>query len=146
MTALLRTLGLAALVATSAACKSKLPTTTLHINDHAVIVEIAADGETRAQGLMHRDKLGTNKGMLFVYPDVKPRAFWMKNTRIPLSIAYVDASGEIKRIADMKPLDTSRTPSLYPVKYALEVNKGWFEAHGIEAGDTVTDLPEVDPT
>lgn len=145
MTRLLRAVVLASTVVVTG-CKSKLPTAKITVHDQALTVEIVADPETRAEGLMHRDSLGADRGMLFIYPDIAPRAFWMKNTRIPLSIAYIDAEGEIKRIADMKPLDTNKTPSLYPVKYALEVNKGWFEAHGVEAGHKVTDLPDVDPT
>lgn len=110
------------------------------VGEQAIQVELALDDEQRAKGLMHRDSLDTDSGMLFIYPDVKPRSFWMKNTRIPLSIAYADARGKIVKISDMKPFSISRVPSLYPAKYALEMNIGWFETHGIEVGDSLGGL------
>ncbi len=82
--------------------------------------------------------------MLFVYPDIAPRAFWMKDTRIPLSIAYADGDGKVVRIADMTPYSTDRTPSLYPAKYALEVNQGWFERNGVTTGQYLADLPPIE--
>jgi uncharacterized membrane protein (UPF0127 family) len=91
---------------------------------------------------MHRDRLGANTGMLFVYPDSAVRNFWMKDTRIPLSIAFIARSGEIVRIDDMDPFDTNRVSSLAPVPYALEMNKGWFAENGVEAGDVVKGLPK----
>ena len=78
--------------------------------------------------------------MLFVYEDVQERAFWMKNTFIPLSIAYINEKGAIVHIADMKPLSTQSVPSLLPAKYALEVNKGWFARHNVKKGDIITSL------
>jgi uncharacterized protein len=125
------------------ACAPKLPTETLTIGEQSVRAEIAATHEDRQMGLMHRDSLGTDAGMLFIYPDVKVRGFWMKDTRIPLSIAFADADGVIVRIADMKPFDESRTSSLYPAKYALEMEKGWFEAKGIEKGAKIAGIPDV---
>ncbi len=114
------------------------------VNGHSVSIEIAADPEARALGLMNRDSLPADGGMLFVYPDEAPRSFWMKNTRIPLSIAYADSTGKIVKIADMTPYQERPVPSLYPAKYALEVNKGWFEQHEIVAGAMITGLPSVD--
>ena len=131
------------LFATLLACgpKSDLPVRTITVGEHAVKVEVAANAQHRARGLMDRDSLGADRGMLFIYPDEAPRSFWMKNTRIPLSIAYADRSGKIVKIADMQPHDTTSTPSLYPAKYALEMNQGWFEAHGIAKGAMLGDLP-----
>ncbi len=123
------------------ACGSKLPTATLTIDGHKVSAEIAANDADRQRGLMFRDSLGTDAGMLFVYPDTKVRGFWMKDTRIPLSIAFADSEGVIVRIADMKPFDESRTSSLYPAMYALEMEKGWFAAKGIEKGDVIEGIP-----
>ncbi len=119
---------------------SGLPTTTLTIDGASVVVEIADEEAERARGLMHRDALAPGRGMVFVYPDAKPRHFWMKDTRIPLSIAFVDDEGRIVRIADMAPLTTRRTASLYPAQYAIEVPKGWFAEHGVDEGDTVQGL------
>ena len=124
------------------ACSSKLPVVTLEVDGHAVSAEVASTFETRARGLMHRDGLATDSGMLFIYPDSAVRGFWMKNTRIPLSIAYADSTGEIVHIADMKPHDLRRVSSLAPAMYALEMDKGWFEAKGVEPGDHITDIPK----
>jgi uncharacterized membrane protein (UPF0127 family) len=123
------------------ACGSKLPKDTIEIGEHRLTVEVAATPESRRVGLMHRDRLPAGTGMLFVYPDEQVRGFWMKDTRIPLSIAFVTRSGRIVRIADMQPFSTSRVSSLAPATYAIEVNQGWFAERGIAAGTTVTGLP-----
>lgn len=120
---------------------SKMPTQWLEVEGHRVFVEVADNGERRALGLMNRDRLGKNRGMLFVYPEEAPRSFWMKNTRIPLSIAYIDAGGAVVSVHDMRPLSTRQTPSEGPAMYALEVNKGWFDERGIKAGAKVAGLP-----
>jgi len=135
----------ALLALTLAACGGPFPSDTIDVGGHSIKVEIAATPELRARGLMYRDSLGDDRGMLFVYPDEAPRGFWMKNTRIPLDIAYADGTGRIVRIAHMEPFDTNTTPSTYPAKYALEMNKGWFEAKGVAVGAVLADLPEVTP-
>jgi hypothetical protein len=102
-----------------------------------VRVEIADDPWEDAKGLMYRTALGENRGMLFVYPDERPLSYWMRNTFIPLSIAYIDSEGRITDILDMKPLD-DKLPhyvSSEPVQYALEVNQGFFDKSGVEVGD-----------
>ncbi len=132
------------LLVLSASCGgTRLPTATLSIAGHPLTVEVAANDADRARGLMHRDSLPDGRGMVFVYADDAPRSFWMKDTRIPLSIAFVDRDGTIVRIADMQPLSTKSTPSLYPARYAIEVNKGWFADRGIEAGAAVGGLGEL---
>jgi uncharacterized membrane protein (UPF0127 family) len=123
-----------------AACSARAATVPLQVAGHPLSVEVADTPESRATGLMRRDQLPADTGMVFVYPDVAVRGFWMKDTRIPLSIAFLDNSGTIVRLADMKPFDTSRTSSLYPARYAIEVNLGWFAARGVEVGDKVTGL------
>ena len=120
----------------------QLPTQTIDVGGHSVTAEIADDAETRARGLMYRESMSADDGMLFVYPDETPRSFWMKDTTLPLSIAFADRQGVIVKIADMKPLDTSRVQSLYPAMYALEMNRGWFDAHGVAAGAKLGDLPK----
>lgn len=122
----------------------KLPTTTIKVKDISVTVELAVNDETRARGLMHRSSMGTDDGMLFIYPESRPRSFWMKDTKIPLSIAFIDPTGEIVKIADMQPLSKATTKSIYPAKYALEMNQGWFTEHGVKKGDKVTDIPADD--
>jgi uncharacterized membrane protein (UPF0127 family) len=117
-----------------------LPTAKLTLDGVTLNVEVAATSDQRAAGLMFRDALGANDGMVFVYPDDAPRSFWMKDTRVPLSIAYVDSTGTIVKISDMTPLSTAPVPSLYPARYAIEVNQGWFTANKVEVGDKVAGL------
>jgi uncharacterized membrane protein (UPF0127 family) len=117
------------------------PATVLTIGSTTVSVEIADDPAEREHGLMKRETLGADQGMLFVYPDERPRNFWMKDTSLPLSIAYLDAQGRIVRIADMTPFDTSTVPSVRPAMYALEVNQGWFTRHTIQVGASVKGVP-----
>jgi hypothetical protein len=118
-----------------------LPTTSIEVGSQQITVEVADDGEERGLGLMFRDRLGADEGMLFVYPDDRERSFWMKNTKIPLSIAYIDKDGVIVHLADMRPLDETPVPSEFPARYALEMNKGWFAAHSVKEGDHIGHLP-----
>lgn len=138
--ALRRLLAAGALLALG--CKSgELPVRTIQVGGHPLQVEVVSTPETRAKGLMHRDDLPADRGMLFVYPQEQPLGFWMKNTRVPLSIAFADRHGTIVRIADMTPFSLDRVPSLYPAMYAVEVNQGWFRERGVEKGDKITGLP-----
>jgi len=121
----------------------KAETTVLDVDGHAVTVEIVANDEDRAKGLMHRTSMGADEGMLFVYPEEKPRSFWMKDTPLPLTIAYADRHGVIVKIADMEPYNTERVQSLYPAMYALEMNRGWFAAHDVIEGDRISRIPDV---
>jgi uncharacterized protein len=108
-----------------------------------VRVEVADDVNEQAKGLMYRKSLGEDRGMLFVYPAERELSYWMRNTLIPLSIAYIDSEGRIVDILDMKPLDDNppHYVSSEPVQYALEVNKGFFEKKGVKEGDHA-ELPE----
>ncbi|TNE84526.1 MAG: DUF192 domain-containing protein [Deltaproteobacteria bacterium] len=125
-----------------AACGKKgLPVHTISVDGNPVKVELAATSKDREIGLMHRESMPADEGMLFIYNDERPRSFWMKNTLIPLDIAYLSKDGTIVKIAQMEPLSVERTQSLYPAKYALEMNVGWFEKHDVQNGDKVTDLP-----
>jgi len=118
------------------ACSAESNTITITVKNTTLVVEVADDPRERSRGLMYRRILEEYSGMLFVYPDSKSRAFWMKNTIIPLSIAYIDERGIIIGILDMEPLnDRVFYPSPGSAKYALEVNRGWFERHGITVGD-----------
>lgn len=101
----------------------------------SLCIEIADTDELRAKGLMHRKQLERNNGMLFVFDYDDLQQFWMKDTFIPLSIAYIDNKGVIKELYDMKPLDISvRYPSKMPARYALEANQGWFAKNNIIIG------------
>ncbi len=111
----------------------------LVINAHnrriRLTVEVVNRSKTRQKGLMFRRNLNKNYGMLFVFEREQYRRFWMKNTYIPLSIAYINKYGIINEIYDMKPLDTSPIyPSIYPAQYAIEVNQGWFARNKIKKG------------
>ncbi|MFW5688729.1 MAG: DUF192 domain-containing protein [Spirochaetota bacterium] len=107
----------------------------LTIAGQEFLVEVADEPDTRQRGLMERRELDERHGMLFVFPSSEPRSFWMKNTYIPLSIAYIDARFVIREIHDMEPLSLEPVRSRFPAKYALEVNQGAFDRLGIEAGD-----------
>jgi len=117
------------------------PTRTLTIRDQKLEVEIASTPQTRALGLMNRFSLRTDHGMLFVFETPQPLAFYMKNTYVPLSIAFVDARGRILNIEDMRPLDESTHWSKGLALYAIEMRQGWFASKGIGPGDAVTGLP-----
>ena len=127
------------------ACPLALPSVAISIKGRALTVELAATPAARACGLSHRDHLPQDNGMLFIFPDPRPLTFWMKDTRIPLAIAFLDDSGEIIEIQTMVPMQTEPLyHSPRPAKYALEVNQGWFKRHGIETGDRVVlELPWV---
>ncbi len=110
-------------------------TATIRIGGVEVTAEIADNQDLRAQGLMNRDSLATNHGMLFVYGTAEVRSFWMRNTRIPLDIAFIDANGVIINILKMEPQSDENYYSQGPMMYALEMNVGWFEANGVGPGD-----------
>ena len=102
-----------------------------------VEVEVADDMDEMSRGLMGRTALAGDAGMLFVYPEERELSFWMKDTLVPLSIAFMDSEGRIVDIQDMKALD-DRPPhytSAEPARYALEVNEGFFDERGVEVGD-----------
>lgn len=101
-----------------------------------VVAEVARTEEERADGLMYREELGEDRGMLFIFPDNVARSFWMQNTYIPLDIAFMDPSFRIVDIQQMEPMTTDAHMSRGPAMYALEVNQGWFQAHGVQVGAT----------
>jgi uncharacterized membrane protein (UPF0127 family) len=121
-------------------CQSKpreLPVNYITIKNKRVKVEIAATLEARMKGLMQREKLDADSGMLFVYAKEDHLRFWMKNTFIPLSIAFIKSDGTITQIKSMIPKNEETVWSVTPVKYALEMNKDWFEFNDINVGDKV---------
>jgi len=132
---------------TGASCqrqlKSDLPIVHLRIKGFEIRSEVAFKPATRTTGLMFRRELGRDDGMLFVFPDSAPRAFWMKNTLIPLSIAFLDAKGRILNVLEMPPLTEESFPSDGSAQFALEMNAGWYGRHGIKAGDVVEGVLEA---
>lgn len=116
----------------------------LKIGDQEVLLEVARSQESRAQGLMFRNKLPKNHGMLFVYDKPGLRRYWMKNVAIPLSIAFLKKDGLIINIEEMKPLvETPPYMSNGLSQFAIEMEKGWFKKHGIKAGDRITLTDEI---
>ena len=122
---------------------SELPTVELKIKGHNVRAEVAATEASRATGLMNRFSLKPDGGMLFVFDNPQPLAFWMKNTYVPLSIAFIDAEGRIVNIEDMAPQTETSHFSRGLAEYALEMKKGWFENYGIGPGDRVEGLEKA---
>ena len=122
--------------------RPSLATTELRIKDAHVFAEIVSRPEDRGLGLMFRRSMAPDSGMLFVFDTDDFQRFWMKNTLIPLSIAFVTRDSLITDVLEMAPLDTM-TPyvSSRPARYALEMNSGWFQARGIKPGDTVRGIP-----
>ena len=102
-----------------------------------LVVELAVTDQERAEGLMFRTKLPDGEGMLFLFERDEQLSFWMKNTLIPLSIAYISANGQITEIKDMYPQDETAVGSSRSVRYALEVPQGWFTRAGIQINDIV---------
>ncbi len=120
-----------------------LPTTTLTIGNTKVVAEVAATPDQRATGLMYRFSLPPDHGMLFVFETPQRLSFWMKNTYIALSIAYIDADGKILNIEDMAPRDERSHWSRGLALYALEMKQGWFAQKEITAGTRVLGLPRA---
>jgi uncharacterized membrane protein (UPF0127 family) len=119
------------------------PTITLRINGHPVKAELAIDDATRQKGLMFRTQMGKDDGMLFVFGEVAYHAMWMRNTLIPLSVAYMDDGGKIVSIHEMEPQTEISHQAEGPVRYALEMNAHWFSEHKIKPGDLIKGLDKA---
>jgi len=117
---------------------------TVVFHHQKLILEVAATRAARTQGLMFRKKLPPNHGMLFVFPENTPHDFWMKNTPIPLDIAFISQDGTVITIKTMKPFSTEITSSEKPCRYALEMNAGFFQHAHARAGEKMK-LPEIRP-
>jgi len=119
-----------------------LPTTVLEIDNgretHTITVQVASTARQRQNGLMGRESLPDDVGMLFVWDEAAIRAFWMKDTPLPLTVAFVAADGTITQIEDMEPYSETHHTSTYPAKFALEMAHGWFKAKGIAPGAIVS--------
>ena len=133
------------LLASVATAHAELPTVRLQAGMHLIRAEVAADFGTRMQGLMHRKSLGTNAGMLFVFDESAIHCMWMKNTLIPLSVAFIDQSGTILNIADMQPHSEQSHCASAPAVFALEMTKGWFAQRGVKPGMKLGGLEKFGP-
>ena len=138
-----RILALLIALPAAAALAQSLPVTELRAGMHLIHAEVAADFSTRARGLMHRKGLAPNAGMLFVFDAPSEQCMWMKNTYIPLSVAFLDAEGAIINIADMQPHSEQTHCSARPALYALEMTRGWFAERGIKPGMKLGGLQPV---
>lgn len=118
-----------------------LPTAKLTAGMHVVTAEVADTPHTRMVGMMYRESTPPNRGMLFVFEDRQVQCFWMRNTPLPLSIAFLDDDGAIVHIADMAPKSDESHCSPRAVRYALEMEKGWFAKKGLKAGSRIAGLP-----
>jgi hypothetical protein len=134
-----------ALTLAGAAAGAELPVLSLNAGIHVITAEIANTFNTRARGLMHRKSLGANQGMLFVFPDVSAHCMWMRNTFVPLSVAFIDEQGTIVSIHDMQPQTESSHCAAKPARFALEMNQGWFAQKGIKAGASLGGLDKAPP-
>ncbi len=118
-----------------------LPTVKLTAGIHVITAEAATTIQSRAIGLMHRERLAPNSGMLFVFEDKSQQCFWMRNTIVPLTIAFIEDDGTILQFADMAPKSEASHCSQKPVRYALEMEQGWFGKRGIVPGARIGGLP-----
>jgi uncharacterized membrane protein (UPF0127 family) len=122
-----------------------LPAVQLQIGLYLINAEVAATYGTRMQGLMMREKMAPGDGMLFVFPERDRQCMWMKNTLLPLSVAFMDDTGVILNIEDMKPQTEDSHCSAREARYALEMNLGWFKAKNIKAGAKIGGLDKAGP-
>ncbi|MDD4887631.1 MAG: DUF192 domain-containing protein [Thiomonas sp.] len=119
-----------------------LPRVELKVGGHTLSAEVASTAEQQQTGLMNRSSLPPNHGMVFVFAQTQPVCMWMKNTRIPLSVAFIGADGRIVNIADMQPETEDVHCAQQDVRYALETPLHWFAQHGVKAGARVNGLPK----
>ena len=120
---------------------AQLPTVQLNAGIHLITAEVAASDPARTRGLMFRQSLAANHGMLFIFDSRSIHCMWMRNTLIPLSVAFIEDDGTIVNIRDMQPHDDRSHCAKQPVRYALEMTQGWFEKKGLSPGAKIGRLP-----
>lgn len=120
-----------------AAAAQSLPVIELTAGFHRIEAEVAANNPDRMQGLMQRKSMPQQRGMLFVFDRTAPHCMWMKNTFLPLSVAFLDETGRILNIEEMQPQTEDNHCAAQPARYALEMNAGWFARRGIKRGDLI---------
>lgn len=136
-------LGALSLTNAAGADAPAMKTMALKVGSHALKVEVATTDEQRQRGLMFRKTMPRDVGMLFTFDEPGYHAMWMKNTLIPLSVAFLDSEGRILNIMDMQPETLDAHAAAGPARYAIETNVGWFAERRIKAGEKVTGLPKV---
>lgn len=132
-------------LAAAADAQQQMPEVALTMNGHKLTAEVAYTDPQRMQGLMYRRILPEDSGMLFVFSETARHAMWMKNTYIPLSVAFIDEQGVIINIENMQPQTEDTHPAAKPAKYALEVNLGWFGKHGVKPGAKIEGIDHAPP-
>jgi uncharacterized protein len=134
-------LALALALAVGTAGAQSLPVVQLQAGMHLIQAEVAADFGSRSQGLMYRTAMASNVGMLFIFDELSTPCMWMKNTLIPLSVAFIDEHGVITNVEDMAPQTEDSHCASRPARYALEMNRGWFAARGVKPGSRIGGIP-----
>lgn len=129
----------------SAAARAGAETIELSAGIHRVQAEVASTSGSRAEGLMHRQSMPPNHGMLFVFPEPGRHCMWMRNTLIPLSAAFIDSGGVVINLAEMQPQTLTNHCSNGPAKFVLEMNGGWFKSRGIGAGMKIAGIEKAPP-
>jgi uncharacterized membrane protein (UPF0127 family) len=123
--------------------EERFPVVPLTAGMHVIQAEVAATEPQRQQGLMFREKLAPNAGMVFLFGEPAQVCMWMKNTPLPLSVAFIDERGKILNIEDMQPQTLNSHCATGQATYALEMNKGWFAQKNIKPGTTIAGLPKT---
>ena len=130
-----------ALCASAQEAQTNLPRVRLGAGMHQIDAQVATTPDERATGLMYRKQMPQHEGMLFVFEYPSQQCFWMKNTLLPLSVAFVADDGRIVNIDEMQPQTLDSHCSTEPVRYVLEMNKGWFAKKGVKAGQKLSGPP-----
>ena len=132
MSRLISSICMSLLVPFCSFAQAQMPRVELTTGFYRIDVEVAANNQNRMQGLMHRKNMPSNQGMLFVFPFADRHCMWMRNTLIPLSVAFLDDKGHILNIEDMQPKTENNHCAAAPASFALEMNLGWFSGKGIK--------------
>jgi len=136
-------LGAVVLAAWALLANAEMPVMELTAGFHRIEAEVAADDQNRMTGLMNRKSMPTQRGMLFVFPQKNTHCMWMRNTLLPLSVAFIDEEGRIINIEDMQPQTEDNHCAKVPARYALEMNLGWFAQRGIKAGSKLNGIEKA---
>ena len=135
--------GVLALAAVPAFADSPMPLTELSIGMYRIEAEVAATQENRMVGLMQRRSMPANHGMLFVFTEQQRHCMWMRNTLLPLSVAFLDEQGRILNVEDMQPQTEDNHCAAKPARFALEMNLGWFKQKGLAAGTKINGVERL---
>jgi uncharacterized membrane protein (UPF0127 family) len=131
------------LISAAVWAQNSMPVLALTAGFHRIEAEVAATDQHRQLGLMNRKSMPTQRGMLFVFPQENTHCMWMRNTYLPLSVAFIDAEGKIINIEDMQPQSEDNHCARRPARYALEMNLGWFAQRGLTPGFKVNGLNQA---